>query len=79
MVSNSLKSEGSDARVSFFLLVSALSTAQSAKNEEPMLTVTLTSDRTNYSLGDDIRLDVRVTNAGKSPLTVLGQLLRGHA
>ena len=39
----------------FFLIVSALSTAQSAKNEEPMLTATLTSDKTDYSLADDIR------------------------
>ena len=63
----------------FFLVVSALSTAQSAKNEEPMLTATLTSDKTDYSLADDIRLDVRITNAGKSPLTVFGELLWGHA
>jgi len=63
----------------FFLLVSALSTAQSAKNEEPMLTATLASDKTNYSLADDIRLDVRVTNAGKSPVTVFGELLWGYA
>ncbi len=63
----------------FFLVVAALSTAQSAKNEESMLTATLTSDRTDYSLADDIHLDVRVTNASKSPLTVFGELLWGHA
>ena len=63
----------------FFFVVSALSTAQSAKNEEPMLTATLTSDRTDYSLANDIRLDVRVTNAGRSALTVFGELLWGHA
>ncbi len=59
----------------FFFVVSVLSTAQSAKNEEPMLTATLTSNRTDYSLADDIRLDVRVTNGGRSPLTVFGELL----
>ena len=63
----------------FFFVVSALSTAQSAKNEEPMLTATLTSDRTDYSLADDIHLDVRVANAGRSQLTVYGELLWGHA
>jgi hypothetical protein len=63
----------------FFLIAATLLTAQSAKNEEPMLTATLTSDRTDYSLSDDIRLDARVTNAGKSPLTVFGELLWGHA
>jgi hypothetical protein len=63
----------------FFLSVVALSTAQSAKNEELMLTATLTSDKASYSLDDDIRLDVRVTNTGKSPLTVFGALLWGHA
>jgi hypothetical protein len=62
-----------------FLVVSALSVAQSAKNEESMLTATLTSDKTDYSLADDIRLDVRLTNAGRSPLTVFGELLWGHA
>jgi hypothetical protein len=63
----------------FFLVVSALSTARSAKNEEPMLTVTFISAKTDYSLADDIRLDIRATNAGKSPLTVFGELLWGHA
>jgi hypothetical protein len=63
----------------FFLVVSALSVAQSAKNEEPMLTATLTSDKTDYSLAEDIRLDVRLTNAGRSPLTVFGELLWGYA
>ncbi len=49
----------------FFFVVSALSTAQSAKNEEPMLTATLTSDKTDYSLADDIRLDVRRYECGQ--------------
>lgn len=61
------------------LIVTNLSTAQSPKNEEPMLTATLASDRTNYSLADDIHLDVRVTNAGASKLTVFGELLWGYA
>jgi hypothetical protein len=39
----------------FFLTVAALLTAQSAKSEDPMLTATLTSDRTDYLLSDDIR------------------------
>jgi hypothetical protein len=62
-----------------FFAVLALCTAQSAKNEGPMLTVTLTSDKTVYSLAGDIRLDVHVTNEGRSPLTVFGELLWGHA
>jgi hypothetical protein len=61
------------------LPVSAPSATQSAKNEEPMLTATLTSDKVGYTLADDIRLDVRVANAGRSQLTVLGELLWGHA
>ena len=63
----------------FFLSVVALSTVRSATNQEPTLTTTLTSDGTDYSLAGDIRLDVRVTNAGKAPLAVFGELLWGHA
>lgn len=62
-----------------FLSVAALSTARSAKDEDPMLTATLTSDRTAYSLADNIRLDFRLTNSGKSPLSLFGELLWGHA
>ena len=62
-----------------FLSIVLLSTGQAAKSEEAILTATLMSDRTNYSLADDIRLDARVTNAGKSPLTVYGKLLWGYA
>jgi len=61
------------------LSIAALLPAQSAKNEEPILTATLTSDRMHYSLAEDIRLYVRVANAGKSPLTVFGKLLWGYA
>lgn len=63
----------------FFLAAPILSSAQSPKRDEPMLTATLASDKKVYSLADDIRLDVRVTNAGRSTLTVFGQLLWGHA
>jgi len=62
-----------------FLSIVVSSTAQSANNQTPILTAGLTSDRTDYSLADDIRLDARVTNAGKSPLTVFGKLLWGYA
>jgi hypothetical protein len=62
----------------FLFGISALSKAQ-AKNEEPMLIAALTSDRTDYSLADNIQLDVRITNAGRSELTVYSQLLWGHA
>jgi|SRR5579883_22416 len=67
--------------VAIVFLVASLSaaaqdSAQSAKNRAQVLTATLTSDRTNYSLADDIRLDARVTNTGKSLLTVFGELPR---
>jgi hypothetical protein len=65
--------------IGVFLSIAVLSTAQSAENEEPMLTASLTSDRTNCSLADDVHLDARLTNAGKSPLTVFGKLLWGYA
>ena len=44
-----------------------------------MLTATLTSDKTDYSLAADIRWDVRIVNAGRSKLTVFGKLLWGYA
>jgi hypothetical protein len=61
-----------------FLVAPVLSGAQSSK-KEPTLTATMASDKADYSLTEDIRLDVRVTNAGRSELTLFAQLLWGHA
>jgi hypothetical protein len=63
----------------FFLAAPGSSIAQSLKSEEPMLTATLASDKKEYSLADNIHLDVRITNASRSELTVFGQLLWGQA
>jgi hypothetical protein len=74
-----LLSRARAAMLVFGVFLSIVVLLPAAKNEEPVLTATLTSDRTNYSLADDIHLDARLTNAGKSPLTVFGKLLWGYA
>ena len=56
-----------------------LASATSPNRKEPTLTATVASDKTKYSLTDDIHLDVRLTNTGRSELTIFGQLLWGYA
>lgn len=69
------------AAIAFTLFFAARDSdaAQQAKSEEPMITVTLNSDKQEYSLGEDIHFDVRIANAGRSEVTVFGQLLWGYA
>ena len=43
------------------------------------LPISLASDKKNYSLADDIRLDVHVANKGPDQLTIFGDLLWGYA
>ncbi len=51
----------------------------SGANEKTMLAVVLNSDREDYSLSNDIHLDVRVVNSSEEPLTIYGRLLWGYA
>jgi hypothetical protein len=65
--------------LTLFLAAPSSDAAQQTKSEGPMITVTLNSDKQEYTLGEDIRFDVRVANAGRSEVTVFGQLLWGYA
>jgi hypothetical protein len=57
----------------------AAPSAQSTKEGQQVLTVTLAADRARYSLRDHINLDVRLTNVSNMPVTVFGELLWGYA
>jgi hypothetical protein len=76
----------------FFLVVSAFSTAQSAKSEAPMpaklggmphedspLEVILRTDQDSYKLGDEISVQVLLINRSQSPLYIYAQLDWGES
>ena len=48
-------------------------------SEKAKLTVLLSSDKSEYSLTEKIRWDVRLLNSGTEPLTVFGRLRWGYA
>jgi len=62
----------------FCFLVPLFSWSSSDK-DKAMLTVSIDSDRREYTLTQEVRLDVRVTNCGTEPLTIYGHLLWGDA